>query len=55
VLITVIDERTGVEHRFPATVCWRRDQTAMGVRFEGIPLELRHRRLAPAVDLDGAD
>ncbi len=52
--VKVQDSRSGREYRFPAEVCWRRasERPALGVRFEGMPVELRHRHW-PAAEADG--
>jgi hypothetical protein len=43
--ITVLVQHlhTGLEYRLPAEVCWRKHE-ALGARFEGLPLLIRHRR-----------
>ena len=52
VTIKVQEPRSGREYRFPAEVRWCRagERSALGVRLDGLPVELCHRRSAMAVD-----
>jgi hypothetical protein len=52
VTIKVQEQRSGREYRFPAEVRWCREgeRSTLGVRFDGLPVELCHRRSAMAVD-----
>jgi hypothetical protein len=52
VTVKVQEPRSGREYRFPAEVRWCRagELSTLGVKFDGLPVELCHRRSALAMD-----